>query len=203
MVVAHYRVALILFHAENCHSFLNSFHGEFDRSIVGQLTGLVGTLRVNAELMFPVRAVEMAGAAILRRSGLPAVKVVESRRILHEAFKGPVAAGSKIHGGSPPFLFWAQKKRRPCLPDWEKRTPPCGVSIRFFQVYLSMTDVPCNLVAALVSGVRYSQGSGAYQSSVRNRSKLVVNSVGKPANMLVNQGFGGIIENFHYKHQAD
>ena len=59
-----------------------------------------------------------------------------------------------------------------------------------------MTDVPCNLVAALVSGVRYSQGSGAYQSSVRNRSKLVVNSVGKPANMLVNQGFGGIIENF-------
>lgn len=142
----------------------------------------------------------MAGAAILRRSGLPAVKVVESRRILHEAFKGPVAAGSKIHGGSPPFLFWAQKKRRPCLPDWEKRTPPCGVSIRFFQVYLSMTDVPCNLVAALVSGVRYSQGSGAYQSSVRNRSKLVVNSVGKPANMLVNQGFGGIIENFNKKY---
>ena len=62
-----------------------------------------------------------------------------------------------------------------------------------------MTDVPCNLVAALVSGVRYSQGSGAYQSSVRNRSKLVVNSVGKPANMLVNQGFGGIIENFFVK----
>lgn len=71
--------------------------------------------------------------------------------------------------------------------------------IRFFQVYLSMIDVPCNLVAALVSGVRYSQGSGAYQSSVRNRSKLVVNSVGKPANMLVNQGFGGIIENFLIK----
>ena len=55
----------------------------------------------------------MAGAAILRRSGLPAVKVVESRRILHEAFKGPVAAGSKIHGGSPPFLFWAQKSGVP------------------------------------------------------------------------------------------
>ena len=69
------------------------------------------------------------------------------------------------------------------------------------QFYSSITDVPCNLVAALVSGVRYSQGSGAYQSSVRNRSKLVVNSVGKPANMLVNQGFGGIIENFVPKYR--
>lgn len=68
-----------------------------------------------------------------------------------------------------------------------------------FQVYSSITDVPCNLVAALVSGVRYSQGSGAYQSSVHNRSKLVVNSVGKPANMLVNQGVGGIIANFYLK----
>lgn len=53
--------------------------------------------------------------------------------------------------------------------------------------------------AALFSGVLYSQGSGAYQSSVRNRSKLVVNSVGKPANMLVNQGVCGIIANFDKK----
>ena len=57
--------------------------------------------------------------------------------------------------------------------------------------------------AALFSGVLYSQGSGAYQSSVRNRSKLVVNSVGKPANMLVNQGVGGIIANFLYKIQTE
>ena len=28
---------------------------------------------------------------------------------LHELFKGPVAAGSKIHRRSPPFWFWVQK----------------------------------------------------------------------------------------------
>lgn len=88
------------------------------------------------KLVLPVRAVETAGAAVLRRSGLAAVKVVCARPRLHELFKGPVAAGSKVHRRSPPFLFWAQKKRRPDLPKGEKRTPPFAVSYSIFDVSL-------------------------------------------------------------------
>ena len=89
-----------------------------------------------AKLVLPVRAVETAGAAVLRRSGLAAVKMICARPRLHELFKGPVAAGSKIHRRSPPFWFWARKKRRPDLPKGEKRTPPSAVSYSIFDVSL-------------------------------------------------------------------
>ena len=45
--------------------------------------------------IFPVGTVETAVAAILRRSGVAAVVVVETGLALHEAFKGAVAAGCK------------------------------------------------------------------------------------------------------------
>ena len=71
--------------------------------------GAIGTLFENAKLIFPPGAVETASAAVLRRSGLAAVKMVCARSCLHELFKGPVAAGSKVYRRSPPFCFWAQK----------------------------------------------------------------------------------------------
>ena len=51
-----------------------------------------------SKLVLPVGTVETAVAAILRRSGVAAVVVVETGLALHEAFKGAVAAGCKIHG---------------------------------------------------------------------------------------------------------
>src|SRR5699024_5763227 len=85
-------------HTKNCHLVVNSFHLEFHRVKGGELARLVGALCVNAKLIFPVGAVKAAVAAILRRSGVAAVKVICSRPLLHELFKGPVAAGCKIHG---------------------------------------------------------------------------------------------------------
>ena len=73
------------------------------------LARLVGTFLIHTKLVLPVRAVETASAAVLRRSGLAAVKMVCARSCLHELFKGPVAAGSKVYRRSPPFCFWAQK----------------------------------------------------------------------------------------------
>ena len=104
-----HRVALVALHTEYCH-VLNSFHSKFHRVVDGQLARLVGTFRIDAELIFPVRAIKAAGAAVLRRDRLAAVVVVETGLALHELFKGPVAAGSEVHRPSPPFCFWAKRK---------------------------------------------------------------------------------------------
>ena len=108
-MVRHHRVALVALHTEYCH-VLNSFHSKCHRVVGGQLARLVGTFRIDAELIFPVRAIKAAGAAVLRRDRLAAVVVVETGLALHELFKGPVAAGSEVHRPSPPFCFWAKRK---------------------------------------------------------------------------------------------
>jgi hypothetical protein len=101
VVVGYHRVAPV---------FLRSFHLKFHRAVKGgTLARLVGTFLIHTKLVLPVRAVETASAAVLRRSGLAAVKMVCARSCLHELFKGPVAAGSKVYRRSPPFCFWAQK----------------------------------------------------------------------------------------------
>ena len=110
VVVGHHRVATVFLHSKNCHFVVHSFHLKFHRAVKGgELARLVGTFLIHTKLVLPVRAVETAGAAVLRRSGLAVVKVVCARPRLHELFKGPVAAGSKVHRRSPPFWFWAQK----------------------------------------------------------------------------------------------
>ena len=62
-----------------------------------------------SKLVLPVGTVETAVAAILRRSGVAAVVVVEAGLALHEAFKGAVAAGCEIHGVAS-FLNLGVKK---------------------------------------------------------------------------------------------
>ena len=69
----------------------------------GELARLVGTFLKDTKLIFPARAIEAAGAAVLRRDRLAAVKVICARPFLHELFKGPVAAGSEVHRCPPPF----------------------------------------------------------------------------------------------------
>ena len=137
VVVGHHRVAPVFLHSKNCHLVVHSFHLKFHRAVKGgELARLVGTFLIHTKLVLPVRAVETAGAAVLRRSGLAAVKMICARPRLHELFKGPVAAGSKVHRRSPPFWFWAQKKRRPDLSKGEKRTPLSAVSYSIFDVSL-------------------------------------------------------------------
>ena len=110
VVVGHHRVAPVFLHSKNCHLVVHSFHLKFHRAVKGgELARLVGTFLIHTKLVLPVRAVETAGAAVLRRSGLAVVKMICARPRLHELFKGPVAAGSKVHRRSPPFWFWAQK----------------------------------------------------------------------------------------------
>ena len=62
-----------------------------------------------SKLVLPVGTVETAVAAILRRSGVAAVVVVEAGLALHKAFKGAVAAGCEIHGVAS-FLNLGVKK---------------------------------------------------------------------------------------------
>ena len=62
-----------------------------------------------SKLVLPVGTVETAVAAILRRSGVAAVVVVEAGLALHKAFKGAVAAGCEIHGVAS-FLVLGAKK---------------------------------------------------------------------------------------------
>ena len=109
MVIGHHRVALVTLYTKYCH-VLNSFHSKCHRVVGGQLARLVGTFRIDAELIFPVRAIKAAGAAVLRRDRLAAVVVVKTGLALHELFKGPIAAGSEVHRPSPPFCFWAKRK---------------------------------------------------------------------------------------------
>ena len=92
-----------------------------------------------SKLVLPVGTVETAVAAILRRSGVAAVVVVEAGLALHEAFKGAVAAGSEIHGVAS-FLNLGAKKAadffKICGWAYEKRTPlarcPFSSTIQFF-----------------------------------------------------------------------
>ena len=110
VVVRHHRVAPVFLHSKNSHLVVHSFHLKFHRAVKGgALARLVGTFLIHTKLVLPVRAVETAGAAVLRRSDLAVVKMICARPRLHELFKGPVAAGSKVHRRSPPFWFWAQK----------------------------------------------------------------------------------------------
>jgi len=97
VVVGHHRIAFVLLHAEYCHIVVSSFHCEFDRSKGGQLARLIGTLCIHAVLIFPIRAIEVATAAILRRVRPATVVMIETGLFLHQPFKGPVLAGSKVH----------------------------------------------------------------------------------------------------------
>ena len=109
VVIGHHRVALVALHTEYCH-ILNSFHSKCHRVVGGQLARLVGTFRIDAELIFPVRAIKAAGAAVLRRDRLAAVVVVETGLALHELFKGSVAAGSEEYIGRHLLSAFGQKK---------------------------------------------------------------------------------------------
>ena len=52
---------------------------------------------IHAVLIFPIRAIEVATAAILRRVRPATVVMIETGLFLHQPFKGPVLAGSKVH----------------------------------------------------------------------------------------------------------
>ena len=60
-------------------------------------------------IIFPIRAIKAAGAAILRRVRPAAVVVIETGLFLHQPFKGPVLAGSKVHSVAS-FLNLGMKK---------------------------------------------------------------------------------------------
>ena len=87
---------------------------EFDRSKGGQLARLIGTLCIHAVLIFPIRAIEAATAAILRRVRPAAVVMIKTGLFLHQPFKGPILAGSKAHNVAP-FLNLGMKNGRPFL----------------------------------------------------------------------------------------
>ena len=107
--MAVFRIITVFFNTEYCN-VLNFFYSKFHRVVGGQLARLERIFRIDAELIFPVRAIKAAGAAVLRRDRLAAVVVVETGLALHELFKGPVAAGSEVHRPSPPFCVWAKRK---------------------------------------------------------------------------------------------
>ena len=137
VVVGHHRIAPVFLHSKNCHLVVHSFHLKFHRAVKGgELARLVGTFLIHTKLVLPVRAVETAGAAVLRRSGLAVVKMICARPRLHELFKGPVAAGSKKYIGGRLLSVFGRKKRRPDLPKGEKRTPLSAVSYSIFDVSL-------------------------------------------------------------------
>ena len=79
---------------------------------LGTATGDIGQMCLSAVSrtaltmqIFPVGTVETAVAAILRRSGVAAIVVVEAGLALHKALKGAVAAGCEIHGVAS-FRLW-------------------------------------------------------------------------------------------------
>ena len=80
-----------------------------------------------SKLVLPVGTVETAVAAILRRSGVAAVVVVEAGLALHEAFKGAVAAGSEIHGIAS-FLNLGAKKAASFSPTGGSENAASAVS---------------------------------------------------------------------------
>ena len=102
---------------------------------LGVRTLFRGRRTKTAKLVLPVRAVETAGAAVLRRSGLAAVKMICARPRLHELFKGPVAAGSKVHRRSPPFCFWAQKSGVLISPKGKRERRRLRCRIQFSMCY--------------------------------------------------------------------
>ena len=80
-----------------------------------------------SKLVLPVGTVETAVAAILRRSGVAAVVVVEAGLALHEAFKVAVAAGSEIHGVAS-FLNLGAKKAASFSPTGGSENAASAVS---------------------------------------------------------------------------
>ena len=179
VVVGHHRVAPVFLHSKNCHLVVHSFHLKFHRAVKGgELARLVGTFLIHTKLVLPVRAVETAGAAVLRRSGLAVVKMICARPRLHELFKGPVAAGSKVHRRSPPFCFWAQKSGVLISPKGKRERRCLRCRIQF-----SM----CHYLGA---GLHGKQKRVKAQSE---SSKSVVNSVLISREMPVFPGFLEII----------
>ena len=179
VVVGHHRIAPVFLHSKNCHLVVHSFHLKFHRAVKGgELARLVGTFLIHTKLVLPVRAVETAGAAVLRRSGLAVVKMICARPRLHELFKGPVAAGSKVHRRSPPFWFWAQKSGVLISPKGKRERRCLRCRIQF-----SM----CHYLGA---GLHGKQKRVKAQSE---SSKSVVNSVLISREMPVFPGFLEII----------
>ena len=179
VVVGHHRIAPVFLHSKNCHLVVHSFHLKFHRAVKGgELARLVGTFLIHTKLVLPVRAVETAGAAVLRRSGLAVVKMICARPRLHELFKGPVAAGSKVHRRSPPFCFWAQKSGVLISPKGKRERRCLRCRIQF-----SM----CHYLGA---GLHGKQKRVKAQSE---SSKSVVNSVLISREMPVFPGFLEII----------
>ena len=178
-MVGHHRIAPVFLHSKNCHLVVHSFHLKFHRAVKGgELARLVGTFLIHTKLVLPVRAVETAGAAVLRRSGLAVVKMICARPRLHELFKGPVAAGSKVHRRSPPFCFWAQKSGVLISPKGKRERRCLRCRIQF-----SM----CHYLGA---GLHGKQKRVKAQSE---SSKSVVNSVLISREMPVFPGFLEII----------
>ena len=179
VVVGHHRVAPVFLHSKNCHLVVHSFHLKFHRAVKGgELARLVGAFLIHTKLVLPVRAVETAGAAVLRRSGLAAVKMICARPRLHELFKGPVAAGSKVHRRSPPFWFWAQKSGVLISPKGKRERRCLWCRIRF-----SM----CHYLGGGLHGKR------KRVKAQSESSKSVVNSVLISREMPVFPGFLEII----------
>ena len=108
--MAVFRIITVFFNTEYCN-VLNFFYSKFHRVVGGQLARLERIFRIDAELIFPVRAIKAAGAAVLRRDRLAAVVVVETGLALHELFKGSVAAGSEEYIGRHLLSAFGQKEK--------------------------------------------------------------------------------------------
>ena len=103
-----------------------------DRRFPRPLAGAVGTFLENAKLIFPLRAVEMASAAIFITSGTAGLKTVKScfccRSISNARFSPPV----KYIPAAPPFSAGIKNAT-----DF----PICGVAICRKGRYLAITPL--------------------------------------------------------------
>ena len=73
--------------------------------------GAVGALFENAKLIFPMRAVETASAAIFITSGTAGLITVKSQLLLHEQLQRPLLALCEIHSGCASFPAGIKKRR--------------------------------------------------------------------------------------------
>ena len=87
----------------NEYPFAKTACWEFPKPLSIPRKAAVGTLFENAKLIFPLRAVETASAAIFITSGTAGLKAVKSRLLLHEQFKRPPFAVCEIHSGCASF----------------------------------------------------------------------------------------------------
>ena len=121
----------VLLHTKNCHFVVNSFHLEFHRVKGGELARLVRALCVNAELIFPVRAIKSASATVLRRSGLAVVKMIRAWPCLHELFKAWSLPDVKYIGGRLLSGFGCQKSGVLISPKGKRERRCLRCRIRF------------------------------------------------------------------------